>query len=94
MPSLQLAAAGVQPLVLQLLRHSGAAVQCVRHVVEHVSHQGPLPGLPASVAMDVMPSMHAVVVTRRLVRTVRGPSLDQINPSMMMMSPLFLAMAA
>lgn len=45
--------------------------------MEHVFNQGPLPRLQSSVAMDVMPSMWAVVVAPRLVRAERGAALDR-----------------
>ena len=59
-------------MVLQLHRYSGGAVRCLRYDVEHVLNEGPLPWLPPSVAMDLMPSMRSMVVTCGLVRTGRG----------------------
>ena len=40
----------------------------VRHAVEHVQHARSLSRLPASVALDVVPSLRRLVAARRLVR--------------------------
>ena len=56
-------------MVVQLHRYPGAALRCLRYVLEHVLNERPLPWLPPSVAMDLVPSMWAVVITCGLVRT-------------------------
>jgi hypothetical protein len=71
-PSLRLAAASVEPLVLRVPRFSGDAIRVVRYIMEHVFDEGALPWLQPPVAMDLVPSMRAVVITSRLVRTERG----------------------
>jgi hypothetical protein len=55
--SLQLAAAGIEPLVLRVHRHAGAALRGLRYVMEYVFYQGVLSRLWSSVAMDILPSM-------------------------------------
>jgi len=43
--------------------------------MEHVFDEGALPWLQPPVALDVVPSMRAVVAARRLVRTERRSPL-------------------
>src|SRR5262245_28584968 len=71
-PPLQLASEAVEPLVLLLGRWSGAAVRRLRRSLEYFFYEGPLPTLQPPVAMDIMPSLRAVVVACRLVRAWPG----------------------
>jgi HAD superfamily hydrolase (TIGR01549 family) len=77
MPTLQLAPVTLKPVVLCLRRHSRAALRGVRYGVEHILDSGVLPGLQPSVALDVMPAMRPVVLTRRLVRN-RKPMIKAV----------------
>ena len=61
----------VEPLVVQCDRSPGAVLSRLRHGLEYVRHEGPLPGVCPSVALDVVPAMRRVVPARGLVRTCR-----------------------
>jgi hypothetical protein len=79
MPAMQLAAAGIEPLVLRVHRYAGAAFRGVRHGMEHVLNQGALSRLQSPVEMDLVPSLRRVVVTCRLVRTERASALKDLQ---------------
>jgi hypothetical protein len=66
--ALRLAADGVKPVVLQRERYSRAAVQGMRHDLEHVFHARTMSGVQPPVDLDVVPRVSSAVVTRRLVR--------------------------
>jgi len=57
-----------KPVVLRSQAHTRAAVSIVRNGVEHVFDARPVPGLRASVAVDVVPGVRAAVTARGLVR--------------------------
>jgi len=68
MPALPLAAVTREPLELYIDRCPGAAVPRLWDRVEHVRDEGPLPRLPAPVAVDVVFAVCRMVAACGLVR--------------------------
>src|SRR3954467_3687946 len=66
--AVRMAAGAERSLVLQRRVRARTAVLGLRHRLEHVLDERPLPGLPAPVALDVVPPLPRVVAARRLVR--------------------------
>ena len=68
-----MAAVAVEPVVVRLDRgEPRTAVSQLRRDLEHVRDARELPGLPASVALDLVPAVRGVVAARRLVRRGAG----------------------
>ena len=67
MPTVRMAARGVEPVVLRFGGRARAAVQELRDRLEYLRHERALPRVRASVAMDIVPALSAVVVARGLV---------------------------
>src|SRR4051794_34155601 len=66
--AVRMAAGAERSLVLQRRVRARTAVLGLRHRLEHVLDERPLPGLPAPVALDIVPPLPRVVAARRLVR--------------------------
>lgn len=67
MSAVPLASVRIEPLELHLDRHAGAGVSWMRNGVEYVRDEGTMPGLSASVAMDVVSAVCGVVAACRMV---------------------------
>lgn len=67
-----LAAEPIVHVVLQRVRHAGAALPVVWDRLEHVPDARPVPRVHASLAVDIVSQLRRMVAPRRLVRGRSG----------------------
>jgi len=72
LPALRVATSFGRSLVLSVERRTRTAVSIVRHVLEHLFDEGPLPRLQPSMGMDIVFALPGMGPSRRLVRARLG----------------------
>jgi hypothetical protein len=96
MSAVQLASAGIEPLVMHLYRDPRAVLRVVRHGVEYFRDARAVSGLRSSMAVDDVSALQGAVPARGLVRGERTRLSDAIQGRLqaaLVTSPIAIALA-